>query len=124
MPTPPAGRRLGLAAGLTLAAVAALAVVGYLADQQQPPDDGDATTPLARQPTVTELHAVINRADGSVEDLGQIGGHYRNPIRQAWWRLVGQRRAEARIAAANQATAQQAVTQVVAPSAEQDANPA
>lgn len=55
----------------------------------------------AQQPTEVTLRAVITRADGTVEDLGQIGGEYRNPLRRTWWRLIGQPAAERRIRRAN-----------------------
>lgn len=44
---------------------------------------------------------VITRADGTVTDVGTVSAHYANPLRRAWWRLAGQRRANARIRTAN-----------------------
>lgn len=45
----------------------------------------------------TEVRAVITRADGTVQDCGLISAKYRNPIRQAYWVLVGSRLAHRRI---------------------------
>ncbi|MFJ5217185.1 hypothetical protein ACIP98_20985 [Streptomyces sp. NPDC088354] len=57
---------------------------------------GRADVPLS-----TELHMVITRADGTVEDQGVVSAQYRNPVRQAWWQLVGRRLANRRIARSN-----------------------
>jgi hypothetical protein len=34
------------------------------------------------------IHAVITRADGTVEDLGVIAYHHKNPLRRLWWRVT------------------------------------
>lgn len=48
-----------------------------------------------------ELGMVITRADGTIVDVGTVSASYANPLRRAWWRLAGRRRANARIRAAN-----------------------
>lgn len=55
-----------------------------------------------RQPTRSELHAVVIRANGTREDLGKIAAHYRNPVKRLWWRLVGKPVADRRIRRTNQ----------------------
>jgi hypothetical protein len=58
-----------------------------------------------------EFHAVITRADGSVEDLGVIAATYKNPFKRAWWRMWGRPRADQRIARANRSAARLAAQQ-------------
>lgn len=41
----------------------------------------------APQPTELRLAAVITRADGRVETLGDIAYWHRNPLRRAWYAL-------------------------------------
>jgi hypothetical protein len=48
-----------------------------------------------------EIGMVITRADGTVTDLGTVSAHYATPLKRAGWRLVGRRRANARIRTAN-----------------------
>lgn len=60
-----------------------------------------------RQPTRSELRAVVIRADGRREDVGLIAAYYRNPIRRTWWRLVGRPLADRRIRRANDRHANQ-----------------
>lgn len=55
----------------------------------------------ARTRHSVEISAVITRADGTTTDLGTVSARYANPLRRAWWRLAGRRRANARIRAAN-----------------------
>ncbi len=55
----------------------------------------------AQVPSATELRMVVRRADGTVHDHGVVSAHYRNPIRQAWWDLIGRRLADRRIARSN-----------------------
>lgn len=45
----------------------------------------------------SKLFATITRADGTVQNVGQIAGTYSNPLRQLWWDFVGQRRSNRRI---------------------------
>lgn len=56
------------------------------------------------QPTRAELHMVVTRADGRVEDLGIVAAHYRNPVRAAWWLLIRRPLANRRIRRANRRT--------------------
>ena len=35
------------------------------------------------------LSAIVTRADGTVEDLGVIAYHHRNPLRRLWFKLTG-----------------------------------
>jgi hypothetical protein len=37
----------------------------------------------------------------TVEDLGVVTAQYRNPLRQAWWQLVGKPLADRRVRRAN-----------------------
>jgi hypothetical protein len=60
----------------------------------------------ARAESDGEFHAVITRADGSVEDLGVIAATYKNPLRRVWWRIWGKPRATRRIDRANRTAAQ------------------
>lgn len=53
------------------------------------------------EPGRVELRMVVTRADGTVHDHGVVSAHYRNPLRQAWWTLVGQHLANRRIARSN-----------------------
>lgn len=46
---------------------------------------------------------VVTRADGTRIDHGVVAAHYRNPIRQAWWQLVGRPLANRRIRKSNRA---------------------
>lgn len=48
-----------------------------------------------------KLGMVITRADGTVVDVGTVSAHYANPLKRAWWRIAGRRRAAARIRHAN-----------------------
>lgn len=52
-----------------------------------------------------QFHAVITRADGSVEDLGVVAATYKSPFRRLWWRIHGKPRADQRIARANRSAA-------------------
>lgn len=49
--------------------------------------------PRAQQPTELRLSAVVTRADGRVEVLGDLAYWHRNPLRRAWYvvcrRLAG-----------------------------------
>lgn len=45
----------------------------------------------------TVLFAQITRADGTVQNIGQIAGTYHNPLRQLWWDTVGKRFSDRRI---------------------------
>jgi len=40
------------------------------------------------KPTRVEWHAVVTRADGSVEDHGVVSAYYRNPLRRLWYRVM------------------------------------
>lgn len=42
----------------------------------------------AKSPVKATLHARIIRADGRVEDLGEVAFWHRNPLRRWWWRLA------------------------------------
>lgn len=53
----------------------------------------------------TEIRMVKTRLDGTQVDLGVVSAEYSNPIRQAWWRLMGRRLADARIRAENRRAA-------------------
>lgn len=55
----------------------------------------------AQQRTEVVHSAVITRADGRVENLGVISATYKSPLKQWWWKHVGQRLAERRIRRAN-----------------------
>jgi len=48
-----------------------------------------------------EVGMVITRADGTVTNIGTVSAEYPSTLRRTWWRLVGQRRANARIRNAN-----------------------
>ena len=50
--------------------------------------------------SITISHRIV-RADGSVEELGVTNASFKNPLKQAWWTLVGSRLAERRIRKAN-----------------------
>ncbi|MFF4403607.1 hypothetical protein [Streptomyces sp. NPDC001404] len=52
-----------------------------------------------------ELGVVIHRADGTIEHIGLVAATYRSPLRRAWWRLYGKRRAQRRIRRANRSAA-------------------
>jgi hypothetical protein len=52
-------------------------------------------------PHSSELRMVVRRVDGTVEDHGVVAAHYSNPLRQAWWLLVGLPQARLRIAMSN-----------------------
>lgn len=39
------------------------------------------------KPSRIELHATVTRADGTVEELGCIAFHDRNPLRRLLWRI-------------------------------------
>lgn len=56
---------------------------------------------VSSAPRVTEVSAVIIRADGTVHDIGLIVHDDPRLHRRLWWRVVGKRRSERRIAAAN-----------------------
>lgn len=45
----------------------------------------------------TLVYAKITRADGTVQNIGQIAGRYHNPLRQLWWDFVGKRVSDRRI---------------------------
>jgi hypothetical protein len=53
------------------------------------------------QPSAAELRMVVRRADGTIHDHGIVSAHYRNPLKQAWWRLVGRPLANRRIRRSN-----------------------
>ncbi|MFJ8798518.1 hypothetical protein [Streptomyces sp. NPDC102487] len=55
----------------------------------------------AAAPHSAEVRMVVRRADGTVEDHGIVSAHYSNPLRAAWWHLVGRPLANARIARSN-----------------------
>lgn len=48
-----------------------------------------------------ELHLEIIRADGTRIPLGRAALITRNPVKQAWWNLVGSRLSRRRIEVAN-----------------------
>lgn len=52
-------------------------------------------------PADAELHLTIIRADGTRTPLGRTAVITRNPIKRAWWSLIGARLASRRIHAAN-----------------------
>ncbi|MGW7001410.1 hypothetical protein ACWGCW_00935 [Streptomyces sp. NPDC054933] len=58
--------------------------------------------------TAVEVEHVITRADGTVERIGTAAYWHKNPLRRAWWRLVGERRTQRRIREANRSAAQHA----------------
>lgn len=58
----------------------------------------------AQQPSEAVLRMVVTRADGTIHDHGIVAAHYKNPIRQAWWRYVGQPLANRRIRRSNRTT--------------------
>lgn len=35
----------------------------------------------------SSISAIVTRADGTVEDLGEIAYWHRNPIMRLWWRI-------------------------------------
>lgn len=55
-----------------------------------------------------ELHLEIIRADGTCTPLGRAALITRNPLKRAWWNLVGARRSRRRIHAANRDAARRA----------------
>lgn len=55
-----------------------------------------------------ELHLEIIRADGTRTPLGRAALITRNPLKRAWWNLVGQRLSRRRIQAANRDAARRA----------------
>ena len=59
------------------------------------------TDPAATVPASVTVDLVLVRADGTVHNLGVCSAHYTNPLKQAWWLLVGQHRANHRIRRAN-----------------------
>ncbi|MFI1535561.1 hypothetical protein [Streptomyces anandii] len=62
------------------------------------------TSDRASAPHSSELRMVVRRADGTVHDHGVVDAYYRNPIKQAWWRLVGKPLANRRIRRSNRTT--------------------
>ena len=52
--------------------------------------------------TAVEVEHVITRADGTIERVGTAAYWHKNPLRRAWWRLVGARRAQRQIRKANE----------------------
>lgn len=59
-------------------------------------------------PADAELHLTIIRADGTRIPLGRAAVITRNPIKRAWWSLIGTRLASRRIHAANRDAARRA----------------
>jgi hypothetical protein len=52
--------------------------------------------------STAEIRAVVIRADGTREDLGLIAAAYPDqPVKAAWWRLVGRPLADRRIRRTN-----------------------
>lgn len=49
----------------------------------------NVTTQSVRE---ASFSAVVIRADGTREDLGEIAYWHRNPLRRIWWRLTHWRR--------------------------------
>lgn len=58
----------------------------------------------AEQASESVLRMVVTRADGTVHDHGVVSAHYKNPIKQAWWLLVGRPLADRRIRRSNRTT--------------------
>ena len=52
-------------------------------------------------PLGATFRVAIHRADGSVDNIGIIAAHYRNPLKRLWWNLFGSPRANHRINKAN-----------------------
>lgn len=55
-----------------------------------------------------ELHLEIIRADGTHIPLGRAALITRNPVKRAWWNLIGQRLSHRRNQAANRDAARRA----------------
>lgn len=58
----------------------------------------------AEQASESRLYMVVRRADGTVHDHGLVEASFKNPIKQAWWRLIGKPLANRRIAKSNRTT--------------------
>lgn len=55
----------------------------------------------AEQASEALLRMVVTRADGTIHDHGIVSAHYKSPIKQAWWRLIGKPLADRRIRRSN-----------------------